>query len=137
MIDRDVRVVAVDQGSELGYTLQVGGGLIDHHQQAPVAGQLVVESTQALLVVGKGLVKDFPPVPAQGSGPVLCLTEVNADEDVDVLDIHLYAASRCMGAGLAGGRAGPRTHACERPHTQRAVPLISGHQRPAPTTRSY
>ena len=25
----------------------------------------------------------------------------------------------------------PRTHACERPHTQRAVPLISGHQRPA------
>ena len=24
-----------------------------------------------------------------------------------------------------------RTHACERPHPQRAVPLISGHQRPA------
>ena len=24
-----------------------------------------------------------------------------------------------------------RTHACERPHTLRAVPLISGHQRPA------
>ena len=36
-----------------------------------------------------------------------------------------------MGAGPAGGQAGPRTHACERPHTQRAVPLISGHQRPA------
>ena len=26
-----------------------------------------------------------------------------------------------------------RTHACVRPHTQRAVPLISGHQRPAAT----
>ena len=52
-----------------------GGGLIDHHQQVPVIGQLLVESTQALLVVGKGLVKDFPPVPAQGSGPVLALTD--------------------------------------------------------------
>ena len=36
-----------------------------------------------------------------------------------------------MGAGPAGGQAGPRTHACERPHTQRVVPLISSHQRPA------
>ena len=52
-------------------------------------GQLLVESTQALLVVGQGLVKDLPPVPAQGRGPVLALTDVDADEDVDVLDIHL------------------------------------------------
>ena len=66
-----------------------GGGLVDHHQQAPVIGQLVVESTQTLLVVGKGLVKDLPPLPAQGRGPVLCLTDVNTDEDLDVLDIHL------------------------------------------------
>ena len=29
-----------------------GGGLIDHHQQVPMIGQLLVESTQALLVVG-------------------------------------------------------------------------------------
>ena len=36
-----------------------------------------------------------------------------------------------MGVGPAGGQAGPRTHACERPHTQRVVPLISSHQRPA------
>ena len=28
-----------------------GGGLIDHHQQAPMIGQLLVESTQTLLVV--------------------------------------------------------------------------------------
>ena len=28
-----------------------GGGLIDRHQQAPMIGQLLVESTQALLVV--------------------------------------------------------------------------------------
>lgn len=38
-------------------------------------GQLLVESTQALLVVGKGLVKDFSPVPAQGRDPVLALTD--------------------------------------------------------------
>lgn len=34
-------------------------------------GQLLVESTQALLIVGQGLVEDLPPVPAQGRGPVL------------------------------------------------------------------
>ena len=28
-----------------------GGGLVDHRQQVPVVGQLLVESTQALLVV--------------------------------------------------------------------------------------
>ena len=29
------------------------------------------------------------------------------DEDLDVLDIHLCAASRCVGAGPAGGRPDP------------------------------
>ena len=29
------------------------------------------------------------------------------DEDLDVLDTHLRAASGCMGAGPAGGQAGP------------------------------
>ena len=44
-----------------------GGGLVYYHQQAPVIGQL--------LVVGQGPVKDLPPLPAQGSGPVPCLTD--------------------------------------------------------------
>ena len=84
-----------------------GGRLIDHHQQAPVIGQLLLESTQALLVVGQGPVEDLPPVPAQGRGPVVRLADVDADEDVDVLGIHLRAASRCMGVGPAGGRPVP------------------------------
>ena len=33
VIDRDVRVVAVDQGSELGYTLQVGGVAVATQEQ--------------------------------------------------------------------------------------------------------
>ena len=33
MIDGDVRVVAVDQGSELGYTLQVGGVAVPTQEQ--------------------------------------------------------------------------------------------------------
>lgn len=33
MIDRDVRVVAVDQGSELGYTLQVAGVAVPTQEQ--------------------------------------------------------------------------------------------------------
>ena len=52
-----------------------GGGLVYYHQQVPVIGQLLVESTQALLVVGKGLVEDPPPVPAQGRGPVVRLAD--------------------------------------------------------------
>ena len=34
-------------------------------------GQLLIESTQALLIVGQGPVEDLPTLPAQGSGPVL------------------------------------------------------------------
>ena len=52
-----------------------GGWLIDHHQQAPMIGQLLVESAHALLVVGQGPVEDLPPVPDQGRGPVLALTD--------------------------------------------------------------
>ena len=57
-------------------------------------GQLAVKGTQTCLVIGKGLVEDLPPVPAQGHGPVVRgpvvrLADVDADEDVDVLDIHL------------------------------------------------
>ena len=66
-----------------------GGRLIDHHQQAPVIGQLLLESTQALLVVGQGPVEDLPALSAQGRGPVLALTDVDTDEDFDILDIHL------------------------------------------------
>ena len=51
------------------------GRLIDHHQQVPMIGQLLVESTQALLVVGQGPLEDLPPFPAQGRGPVPCLTD--------------------------------------------------------------
>ena len=92
-----------------------GGRLIDHHQQAPVIGQLLLESTQALLVVGQGPVEDLPPVPAQGRGPVLALTDVDADEDVDVLDIHL--SCRLSVKSIRGQPVDnrSRTHACERP----------------------
>ena len=69
-------------------------GWSNHHQQVPVVGQLAVKGTQTCLVIGKGLVEDLPPVPAQGHGPVVRgpvvrLADVDADEDVDVLDIHL------------------------------------------------
>ena len=98
----------------------------NYHQQVPVVGQLVVKGAQTCLVVGKGPVKDLPPIPAQGRGPVLSLTDVDTDEDLDVLDIHLCAASRSSGSGPAGGRPVPHPR-YERPHTRWAVPLISGH----------
>ena len=52
-----------------------GGRLIDHHQHLPLCLQALVDLTQALLVVGQGLAEDLPPFPAQGSGPVLALTD--------------------------------------------------------------
>ena len=54
-----------------------------------------------------------------------------ADEDLDVLDIHL--SCRLSVKSIRGQPVDDRsrTHVCVRPHTQRAVPLISGHQRPA------
>ena len=52
-----------------------GGGLVYYHQQVSVIDQLLVESTQALLVVGQGPVEDPPPVPAQGRGPVVRLAD--------------------------------------------------------------
>ena len=52
-----------------------GGRLIDHHQHLPLCLQALVDLTQTLLVIGQGPAKDLPPVPAQGSGPVLALTD--------------------------------------------------------------
>ena len=71
-------------------------------------GQLLVESTQALLVVGQGPVEDPPPVPAQGRGPVLapCRRPVPMKTSMSSISIS-PAASRCMGAGPAGGRPDP------------------------------
>ena len=39
----------------------------------------------------QGPVIDLPPVPVQGSRPVLALTDVDADEDADILSFHLRA----------------------------------------------
>ena len=106
-----------------------GGGLIDHHQHLPLCLQALVDLTQPVLAVGQGSAEDLPPVPAQGRGPVLapCRRPAQMKTSMSISP----AASGCMGAGPAGGRTSPCTHACERPHTQRAVPLINGHQRPA------
>ena len=55
----------------------------------------------------------------------------DADEDLDVLDIHL--SCRLSVKSIRGQPVDDRfrTHACERPHTRWVVPLISAHQRPA------
>ena len=66
-----------------------GGRLVDHHQHLPLCLQALVDLTQPVLVVGQGPVEDLPALPAQGSGPVLALTDVDTDEDFDILDIHL------------------------------------------------
>ena len=109
-----------------------GGRLIDHHQQAPVVGQLLIESTQALLIVGQGPVEDLPPVPVQGRGPVLapCRRPMPMKTSMSSILIVVPPLAAWV-RGQPVDRPAPRTHACERPHTLRAVPLICGHQRPA------
>lgn len=85
-----------------------GCGLVYYHQQVPVIGQLLVESTQALLIVGQGLVEDLPPVPAQGRGPVLapCRRPVPMKTSMSSISIS-PAASRSWVQGPAGGRPAP------------------------------
>ena len=71
-------------------------------------GQLAVKGTQTCLVVGQGPVKDLPPLPAQGSGPVLapCRRPVPMKTSMSSMSIS-PAASRCMGEGQPVDRPAP------------------------------
>ena len=98
-----------------------GGRLIDHHQQAPVVGQLLIESTQALLIVGQSPVEDLPPVPVQGSGPVLapCRRPMPMKTSMSSILIFVPPLAAWVQGQPVADRA--RTHACERP-----LPLCGG-----------
>ena len=94
-------------------------------------GQLLVESTQALLVVVHGLVEDPPARPSSGPWPSARAYRRRVPMKTSMSSISISpTASRCMGEGQRVDDRS-RTHACERPHTRWAVPLTSGHQRPA------
>ena len=61
---------------------------------------------------------------------MVCLSDVDADEDLDGLDIHLCAASRSNGSGPAGWTTDPAPTPA-KDLTRRGVPFIGGHQCPA------
>ena len=85
-----------------------GGGLVDHHQQVPVVGQVLVESTQALLFVGQGLLEDLPACPGSGPWPSARSYRRPVPMKTSMSSISISpATSRCVGAGPAGGQAGP------------------------------
>ena len=94
-----------------------------------MVGQLVVESTQALLIVVQSFVEDLLALP--GSWPSARSYRRPVPMKTSMSSISISpAASRCMGEGQPVDDRS-RTHACERPLTRWAVLLISGHQRPA------
>ena len=74
-------------------------------QHAPMIGRLLVESTQALLVIRRGPVEAFrasrPRVVTQCS----LLPTLGADQDLHILVVHFRAAFCCVGAGPARGQA--------------------------------
>ena len=109
-----------------------GGGLVYYHQQVSVIGQLLVEHAGAPLRRA-GPCRRPSARPGSGQWPsARSLPKPGTDEDLDVLDIHLRAASRCMGVGPAGGRQVPHPRLRKTSTVLRwVVPLISGHQRPA------
>ena len=85
-----------------------GGGLVDHHQQAPVTGQLVVDGAQTRLVVRKGLVTDLPAGPGQGRGPVLTPCRRPAPmKTPGILDIHLFCRLSLLDARASRWTTGP------------------------------
>ena len=84
-----------------------GGGLIDHHQQAPVIGQL--------LVVGQGPVKDLPALTGSGPWPSALPYRRPVPMKTSMSPISISpAASRSSRYGASQWTTGPCTHACER-----------------------
>ena len=94
-------------------------------------GQLLVESTQALLVVVHGLVEDPPARPDSGPWPSALPYRRPVPMKTSMSSISIFVPP--LAAWVRGQPVDDRfrTHACERPHTRWVVPLISGHQRPA------
>jgi len=101
--------------------------LVDHIPPTSRSPVVIISSSHQCQSFHKGLHK-----PLNRLRPVLapCRRPVPT-EDLDVLDIHLSCrlSVKLIRGQPVDGR--PRTHVCVRPHTLRAVPLISGHQRPA------
>ena len=96
-------------------------------------GQLLVESTQALLVVGQGPLEDLPALTGSGQWPSALPYRRQVPMKTSMSSISISpAASRSSryGASQWTGRS-PHPRLRKTSHTQRAVPLISGHQRPA------
>ena len=94
-------------------------------------GQLLVESTQALLVVVHGLVEDPPARPSSGPWPSALPYRRPVPMKTSMSSISIPVPP--LAAWVRGQPVDDRfrTHACERSHTRWVVPLISGHQRPA------
>ena len=94
-------------------------------------GQLLVESTQALLVVVHGLVEDPPAHPSSGPWPgaLPYRRPVPMKTSMSSISIPVPPLAAWVRGQPVDDRS--RTHACERSHTRWVVPLISGHQRPA------
>ena len=97
-----------------------------------MTGQLVVDGAQTRLVVRQGLVTDLPPVPGQGRGPVLTLTDVNTDEGVDILYIHLSCRLSLLDARVSQWTTGPAPTLRKTSHTAGRSPY---QRSPAPGCR--
>ena len=98
-------------------------------------GQLLVESTQALLVVGQGPLEDLPPFLAQGRGPVLTPCRRLVPMKTSMSPISIFVPSLAAWVwGQPVGRPAPHPRLRKTSSTlRRVVSLISGHQRPAAT----
>ena len=94
-------------------------------------GQLLVESTQALLVVGQGPVKDLPALPAQGRDPVLapCRRPVPMKTSMSISPAT-SRSSRYGDSRWTGRTPHPRLRKTST-GSRWVAPLISSHQRPA------
>lgn len=92
-----------------------------------MAGRLVVESAQTRLVVGRALSKTFRPSRLRAKVMAQCsLLPTSTPMKTSTSSISIPVPSLAqVGQGHPIGDR-PRTHACGRPHTKWAVPLIGG-----------
>ncbi len=99
--------------------------LVNHHQEPAVTGQRLVQVAEPGLVVGQGLVKDLLALAGHSSGPVLALTDVDTDEDADVIDLH-------SGCSLAWQDEPASRRPAPHPHLRKTLPVAG----PSPDQRS-
>ena len=106
--------------------------LVDHIPTTSRHPVVIISSSHQCQSFHKGLHKPMSRLRPRAVAQCSALPTPGADEDLYVLDIHLRAASGCVGAGPAGGRPVPHPRLRKTSHSMGRSPY---QRSPAPGCR--